>query len=137
MKILFVKEPLIDGSPSGPSIVAQKLLEHLNEKVEIILFPRIMRIYKISQFRDLISKLSLSYKAIVTSGINLIHFITIPAITDLTTESIILLSRLKKTPIIVNVHGIVYKRDSHDPERSILRDKLALVSHIRARAASK
>ncbi len=137
MKILFVREPLIDGAPSGPKVVAQKLLEHLSEKVEVILFPRVMYINKISRFRDLISKLSLSYKAVVTSDVDLIHFITIPAITDFAAESIILLGRLKKMPIIVNIHGIVYKKDFHDPERNILRDKLALVSHIRAQIASK
>ncbi|MEM4889454.1 MAG: glycosyltransferase family 4 protein [Thermosphaera sp.] len=132
MKILFVREPHIDETPSGPRVVAQKLLEYLYNKVNVVLYPRVTYVHSLSRLRDIINRLSLSYRAVMVSDIDLVHYITIPIITDFAAESIILLSKLRRIPIVVNIHGIVYKENPITHEYNVLRNKLVLISHIRA-----
>ncbi|MEM1661171.1 MAG: glycosyltransferase family 4 protein [Candidatus Bathyarchaeia archaeon] len=135
--MLFVREPFVDKAPGGPKVVALKLIEHLNKKANIVFYPRITHIYSLSRLKDVINKLSLSYRAILTSDVDLIHFISIPIITDLTAETLILLNKLRNIPIILNIHGIVYKMNTKAQEGNVLRNKLSLISHIKMRGMDK
>ncbi|MEM3615531.1 MAG: glycosyltransferase family 4 protein [Candidatus Methanomethylicia archaeon] len=134
---MFLKEPIIENAPSGPRIVAQKLLKYLSKKIKVILYPRITYLHDLSRAKDIINRLILSYGAIVNSEIDLMHFITIPYMTDFTVESITLLGRLRKIPIVINIHGIVYKNDFHELKRHVLKNKLAFISHIKATNSDK